>query len=73
MGGINDDLTLFSISFFLLGLAGLEFSIGFLLIINFKNFNQSLTFSDDIKIWNQFLQSKNTKLIMAKYFWKKSK
>jgi hypothetical protein len=50
MGGINDDLTLFSVSFFLLGLAGLEFSIGFLLIINFKNFNQSLTFLDDIKI-----------------------
>jgi hypothetical protein len=30
-----------------------------------------LTFFDDIKIWNQFLQSKNNKLVMAKYFWKK--
>jgi hypothetical protein len=53
-GAINDDLTLFSLSFFLLGLAGLELSIGFLIIINFKNFNISLNFLDENKKLNQF-------------------
>lgn len=36
IGSINDDLTIMSCSFFLLGFAGLEFSIGMLLVIIFK-------------------------------------
>jgi len=48
-GAINDDLTLFSSSFFILGLAGLEYSIGLLLVIIFKNINKSLLFFDEQK------------------------
>lgn len=65
-GAINDDLTLFSTSFFLLGLAGLELSIGFLIIINFKNFNISLNFLDENKKFNQFLLNKNNNLFLNK-------
>lgn len=42
MGVINDDLTLVSLTFLILGIAGLEFSFGFLLILLFKLTNQSL-------------------------------
>jgi len=42
VGTINDDLILTSTSFFLLALAGLEFCIGFILIILFRNFKKSL-------------------------------
>lgn len=69
-GAINDDLTLFSTSFFLLGLAGLELSIGFLIIINFKNFNISLNFLDENKKFNQFLLNKNNNLFLNKIIWK---
>lgn len=40
-GVINDDLILTSTSFFLLALAGLEFCIGFLIIVFYKNFKKS--------------------------------
>ena len=33
MSGFTDDLTLLTITFFILGLAGLEFSIGFILVV----------------------------------------
>lgn len=69
-GAINDDLTLFSLSFFLLGLAGLELSIGFLIIINFKNFNISLNFLDENKKLNQFFWNKNNTLFLNKVIWK---
>lgn len=36
VGSINDDITIMSCCFFLLGFAGLEFSIGMLLVIIFK-------------------------------------
>ncbi len=41
MGTINDDLILTSTSFFLLALAGLEFCIGFIITIFFRNFKKS--------------------------------
>jgi hypothetical protein len=41
-GSLNDDLNLLSTSIFILGLAGLEYSIGILLLILFKNLNNSL-------------------------------
>lgn len=70
MGGITDDINLFSLSFFFLGLAGLEFSFGFLLIIAFKNINKSLEFFDEKKIWEQFLIKKNINLFLNKYSYK---
>ncbi len=46
IGVTNDDLILFSLSFFILALAGLEFSLGFLLIILFRYFYKTLDFLD---------------------------
>ncbi len=40
-GTINDELLLTSTSFFLLALAGLEFCIGFLIIILYRSFKKS--------------------------------
>lgn len=47
IGVTNDDLILFSLSFFILALAGLEFSLGFLLIILFRYFFKNLDFLDN--------------------------
>lgn len=44
-GVTNDDLILTSTSFLFLALAGLEFCIGFLIIIFFKNFKKTLEIS----------------------------
>jgi NADH:ubiquinone oxidoreductase subunit K len=68
-GAINDDLTLFSSSFFILGLAGLEYSIGLLLVIIFKNINKSLLFFDEQKNWNNYLYKNNIKLYINRYLW----
>lgn len=70
-GGINDDLTLVSSSFFVLGLASLEYCIGLILIIIFRNINKSLIFFDESKTWNSFLYSNKTKLYINKYIWNK--
>lgn len=51
-GVLNDDLILFSLSFFILALAGLEFSIGFLLVIIFRFFYKTLNFNEIQKISN---------------------
>lgn len=40
----NDDILVLSLTFIFLGLAGLEFSIGLLILILFKNLNFSLLF-----------------------------
>jgi NADH:ubiquinone oxidoreductase subunit K len=47
LGIINDDLILISTSFFIMALAGLEFCIGFILSIFFRNFKK--TFNIDEK------------------------
>jgi len=41
-----DDASLLSISFFLFALAGLEFALGFILLVVFKYQNISLNFND---------------------------
>jgi NADH:ubiquinone oxidoreductase subunit K len=46
VGVQNDELTILSTSFLILGLASLEFSIGLLLIILFKNFYKSINLMD---------------------------
>ena len=48
-GSINNDLTLLGTSFYVLGLAGIEFSIGILMVILFKNLNKSISFDNFIK------------------------
>jgi len=41
LGTTNDDLILTSTSFFLLALAGLEFCVGFLIVVLYRNFKKS--------------------------------
>lgn len=68
-GAINDDLTLLSSSIFLLGLAGLEYGIGIILIMIFKNINSKLDFNDldnEKKIYNVF---NNSNIYINRYIW----
>lgn len=69
VGVVNDDLTIISNTFLILGLAGLEYSIGLLLVIVYRNTNKSIIFPDDLKSWNPNLYYQNTKLYINKYFW----
>ncbi len=66
MGTINDDLILTSTSFFLLALAGLEFCIGFIITIFFRNFKKSF----DLDLLNN-ISNKNDikKLSLNRYVW----
>lgn len=68
-GAINDDLNLLSSSIFLLGLAGLEYGIGIILIMIFKNVNSKLDFNDidnEKKIYNIF---NNSNIYINRYIW----
>lgn len=58
-------------TFFILGLAGLEFSFGFLLLILFKNFNVSLNMSNDEKTFSQSYLNNSSVNFYNKYFWVK--
>ena len=49
MSGLTDDLTLLTLTFFILGLAGLEFSLGFILIIVLNHFLKSNETKDSKK------------------------
>jgi hypothetical protein len=49
MGITNDDLLITSTAFFLLALAGLEFCIGFLITIFYRNFKKSFNLDIFIK------------------------
>ena len=70
-GAINDDLNIVSFTFFILGLAGLEFSFGFLLILLFKTFNISLNLiENETKSYNN-LYTKNNNIYVEKFFWNK--
>lgn len=68
-GAINDDLTLLSSSIFILGLAGLEYGVGIILIIIFKNIHSKLDFNDlgkEKKIYNIF---NNSNIYINRYLW----
>ena len=66
---INDDLNLLSTSIFILGLAGLEYSIGILLLVLFKNLNNTLELNllknDENKLFNI------NNLYVNRYIWNK--
>jgi NADH:ubiquinone oxidoreductase subunit K len=65
-GTINDDLILSSTTFFLLALAGLEFCIGFIITIFFKNFKKSF----DLDMGQDHLDNKlKKKLTTNRYVW----
>ena len=46
VGTTNDDLVMITTSFFLLALAGLEFCIGFIITILFRNFKKTFSLGD---------------------------
>ena len=58
-GSLNDDINLYSMSFFLLAFAGLEFSIGLLLVTFFKNVKSDYFFEKNFKKNDQIF-NKNT-------------
>lgn len=66
LGSVNDDLLLISLAFYFLGLAGIEFSFGFLLIIMFKHFNESITFDYTKK--NSYLFNQSS-VATSKFKW----
>lgn len=54
--GINlEDLNIISNSFFILGFAGIEFSLGFLILIFFKKFNLNYNFFKDETYFNNII------------------
>jgi hypothetical protein len=62
LSGLTDDLTLLTLTFFLLGLAGLEFSVGFILIIVLNHFLKTNNTTDkkkkpSLKFENHFNQN----------------
>ena len=66
-GSLNDDLNLISTSIFILGLAGLEYSLGILLLILFKNLNNSLNL-DNNRNNNENIFNIN-KIYLNRYLW----
>lgn len=70
-GGINDDLNLVSTSFFVIGFAGLEFSVGLLLIIIFKNLNKTINFNDESEFYENFNFWNKKKLYSNRLYWNK--
>jgi NADH:ubiquinone oxidoreductase subunit K len=58
VGTINDDLILISTSFFIMALAGLEFCIGFILSVFFRNFQKTF----------KLIESKNKSDLKLNYF-----
>lgn len=68
-GASNNDITLISNSFFVLGFASLEFSVGLLLLIIFKNNMKSINLSDENinEQANVFSMKKNN---LNRFFWK---
>jgi len=66
VGTINDDLILTSTSFFLLALAGLEFCIGFIITIFFRNFKKSFDI-DSLSTSSE--RNITKKLSLNRYVW----
>lgn len=71
LGSINDDVTLLSTSIFLLGFAGIEYGIGILLLLMFKQINKKTDFDDsDNSTYNHNIYS-NSNIYLNRYIWKK--
>jgi hypothetical protein len=63
VGVISDDLNSTSTSFLILGVAGLEFSIGFLLLLLFRNTNDSYFLTKKDLTSNKFQLNPINKLL----------
>lgn len=72
-GSINDDITLLSTSIFVLGFAGIEYSLGIIIIMLFKQINKKIDFNDvENTVKNQGVNQKNSSYI-NRYLWEKLK
>nr|QBI37897.1 Ymf58 [Tetrahymena rostrata]QGS65275.1 NADH dehydrogenase subunit 4L [Tetrahymena rostrata] len=69
LGSIYCDITLLSTSFFILGVAGLEFSLGILISILYKNLNESLNIDANNKNNNQSVLDKSFQSPIEKINW----
>jgi hypothetical protein len=69
-GANNDDILLVSNSLFILGFAGLEFSIGILLLIVFKNIMKTINISDSDEEFKKINLFEKKKLNLQKAMWK---
>ena len=70
-GVINDDLILLSTSIFILGLAGIEYGLGILLLLIFKQINKKTEFNEtDNDIYNHNIYS-NKNIYINRYIWNK--
>lgn len=68
-GAINDDLTLLSTSIFILGLAGIEYAIGILILLIFKQINKKTDFDEsDNDVYNHNIYSNNN-IFINRYIW----
>jgi NADH:ubiquinone oxidoreductase subunit K len=68
-GSITDDINLYSLSFLILALAGLEFCIGLLLLVFFKNNKIDFNFTKNNNTWIfSFLKNSNKPLYFNKFF-----
>lgn len=59
IGSLNDDISMISTAFFILGLAGLEFSLGLLLVIIFKKILKIENFNDSEKNFFDYINYNN--------------
>ena len=68
-GAINDDILLISTSIFILGLAGIEYAIGILILLIFKQINKKTDFDEsDNDIYNHNIYSNNN-IFINRYIW----
>lgn len=68
-GVINDDLTLLTNSFLIIGLASLEFVLGYLLIILFKYFNKTTNLIDNSKLNKNYFYKNTQKIYTLNINW----
>ena len=66
VGATNDDLVMVTTSFFLLALAGLEFCLGFIITIFFRNFKKTFNTSIDLK---NNVDRKSKSISLNRYIW----
>jgi hypothetical protein len=59
---------MFSNTFFILGLAGLEFALGFLMLIVFKKFNFSLNIVDNQNLISNLNKENNKNFNLINFF-----
>jgi hypothetical protein len=67
-GSINDDILLLSTSILILGLAGLEYSVGILLLLIFKNINKNLNINENNEK-KKFNINNSNNIYVNKYIW----